>query len=534
MQLGRMFTPFTKESRFTVTPLAPASPLPQDYDSRPLASTSRQRNTLKLERQTQHDQPPPPQPRYDQLRGRPPLSETAEPTIPPPPIEKSVAGTSKMSKLSKLADSRSNIAKSFQTSSSRSFAADSASILTYPILRPSPASILSLSSDFTPSKAFTSVRPHIRRTVDASIEQERSDKLQAKSEGEHESPSGRLKYDGQSTATETLRPVSQKQGSRGPSKLALLAQSKAKQNPETVIPWVRPPPAPTRRSQAREAQEHNFRAKFVTPIGNRHTTTTGITTSYQSLGDLMSRGISGLPPSFPPPTDESRSTPLPVSGTSTKLSPLVSKPTPSSTPSDPSKLAMRVKQTQLQSGIPEVDVVEDMRNPPKPMLLSTGGPNAELPPFASVLLEEGESGKKSRREKVSVRKSRRDNGEVDVLSPDDVIFNARKGTSLAHKAGIRVKSTSTRTVTGILADSQGQIVRSNRQGPSLQQKTMAQSTNNMATTLIMQTPPSVIPPSGNISERISSPGVSTTQAVNMNDLTGPTSAVPKDRERWVH
>ena len=478
MKSWRMFTSSTKESRFTATPLASAHHLPQDYDSQSSVSTPRQRNILGLEMQTQHDHPPQPaysqhyDQHYDQREDGPPSPATTESTIPPPPIEKSIAGTPKKSKLSELADSRSTMysAKSFQTLSSRSFAVDSASILTYPILRPSPASRLSLSSDFAPSEASTSDSSHIRRAVDAAIEQERLDKLQAKPEGDPERSSSRSTDDGSSTATETPRPISQKQGSRGPSKLALLAQSKAKQNPETVVSWVRPPSASTRRSRVLEAQEHDVRTKFVTPIGNGPTATTAITTSYQSLGNLMSRGVSGLPPSFPPPTDESRSTPSPVSTKSTQprprsnssqRPPSVSKSTSSSTHSKPSKLAMKIKQAQ-QGGIPEADVIEDMGDPIKPIFLPTGEPNATPSSFASVLLDEDESGKKSRRKKDSVRKSRRDSGEVpsiraanrptdppafafDVPSPDDIIFNARKGTSLAHQADARIKSGSSVT-----------------------------------------------------------------------------------------
>lgn len=433
--------------------------------------------------QSQYDHPSPPQLHLDQHYGqhedRSPSPATTESTIPPPPIEKSIAGTPKKSKLSELADSRSTLysAKSFQTFSSRSFAVDGASVLTYPILRPSPASRLSLGSELAPSEALseesseasTSVSSHIRRAVDTAIEQERLDKIATKSEGDPERSSDRSTDDGSSTATETPRPTSQQQITRGPSKLALLAQSKAKQNPETIVSWVRPPSATTRRSRVLEAQEHNIHTKFLTPIGNGPTATTAITTSYQSLGNLISRGISGLPSSFPP-TDESRSTPSPVSTTSTQSRPKssssqkppsVNKSVSSSAPSKPSKLAMKIKQAQQQGVIPEADVIEDLRDPTKPMFLPTAGPNAEPSPFASVLLDEGQSGKKSRR-KGSTRKSRRGVEEVpsmktvthtknpsafafDIPSPDDIVFNARKGTSLAQRADARIKSGSPTT-----------------------------------------------------------------------------------------
>lgn len=465
-----------QESRFTATPLAPTHPLPQDYDSQSQMSTPRQRNALGLEMHVQHEPSPPQIPHYDQQYGqhedRPPSPAITESTIPPPPIEKSIAGTPKKSKLSELAHSRSTLytAKSFETMSSRSFAVDSASVLTYPILRPSPASSLSLGSDTAPSETPTSDTTHIQRAVVTAIEQERLDKLHVEPEGDSDRSSTKSTDDGSSTATETPRPVSQQQGARGPSKLALLAQSKAKQTPETLVSWVRPPSATPRRSRVLEAQGHNVRTKFLTPIANGPTATTAITTSYQSLGNLISRGGSGLPPSFPPQTDESRSTPSPVSTTSAKSRPKstssqkppsINKSASSTTPSKPSKLAMKIKQAQERGEIPEADFIEDLRDLTKPIFLPTGGPDARPSPFASVLLDEDESGKKPRGKRDSVRKSRRSNtlpiirtaGHItdqsafafDVPSPDDTVFNARKGTSLAQKADARTKTGSPTT-----------------------------------------------------------------------------------------
>ena len=119
---------------------------------------------------------------------------------------------------------------------------------------------------------------------------------------------------------------------------------------------------------------------------------------------------------------------------------------------------MKIKQAQQNKEIPEVDVIEDMRDPTKPLFLPIGEPNAKPSSFASVL-DEDESGKKSHRKKDGGRKSRRDDegapmmktaGHVtnpspfafDVPSPDDIVFNARKGTSLANA---RIKSGSPTT-----------------------------------------------------------------------------------------
>ena len=413
----------------------------------------------------------PPQPDHDQYNDRSPSPAATESTIPPPPIEKSIAGTPKKSKLAELAESRSTLslasAQSFHTMSSRSFAVDSASILTYPILRPSQASRLSLSSAYAPSETSTSDSSYVRRAVDAALEQERLDQLKPKTEDNPGHLSSGSTDDGSSTATETPRPVSQQRGTRGTSKLAQLAQLKTKQPTDTIVSWVKPPSATTRRSRLLETQEHSTRTKFVTPIANGPTATTAITTSYQSLGNLMPRGVSGLPPSFPPPTDESRSTPSPVStrsarpksSSSQKPPPL--KPASSPTHSRSSKLSIKAKQAQQQREIPEADVIEDMRDPVKPIFLPTGESNAKPSPFASVLLDEAEPGKKSRRRNDGTRRSNsseavpviRTAGHVanlppfafDVPSPDDVVFNARRGTSLSHKADARIKTSSPTT-----------------------------------------------------------------------------------------
>jgi hypothetical protein len=123
---------------------------------------------------------------------------------------------------------------------------------------------------------------------------------------------------------------------------------------------------------------------------------------------------------------------------------------------------MKIRQAQQQKEIPEADMIEDMRDPIKPIFLPTGQPDAKPSPFASVLLDEAEYGKKSRRGKGGTRKSRRDNEEApllmttghvtnpppfafDVPSPDDIVFNARKGTSLGQQADARTKSGSSTT-----------------------------------------------------------------------------------------
>ena len=455
LRLRRVFTSSSKDSMSTL-------PLSPECDSQSPISIQREPNAPELGMFPQHDYLSPPQfypdQRSDREEDRPPSSAIPEFRIPPPPMEKSAVDTSKKSKLSKLADSRSS-ANAFQNKGPRTFAVDSASVLTYPILRPSPASHLSLDPDPTFPEASASASSHIQRAVNAAIEQERLDKLQAKSEQDPQgSRSSRRWTDDVPSIpiTEAPRPVGQQPSTRGPSKLAMLAQSKSTQRPEAIVSWVRPPSATPRRSRVLEAQEHNIRTKFVTPIHNGPTATTAITTSYQSLGNLMSRGVSDLPPSFPPPTNESKLTPSRVLVTSrpepssSLKPPLLNK----STSTAPSKLAMKIIQAQQRGTIPETDVLEEAEDPATPIFIPPGEPQVRPSSFASVLLDEDET---SRRKKGLTPPPHRGNEEAfsiktagraknppvfafDVPSPDDIVFNARKGTTLAQRADSRIKS----------------------------------------------------------------------------------------------
>ncbi|ETW84470.1 hypothetical protein HETIRDRAFT_473103 [Heterobasidion irregulare TC 32-1] len=79
---------------------------------------------------------------------------------------------------------------------------------------------------------------------------------------------------------------------RAPSKLALLAQAKAKRTTSTSK--AKP------RSSSPESLLNTTRTEYLTPIANGPTATTAITTSYQTLNHLISPTRSVLPPSFPP------------------------------------------------------------------------------------------------------------------------------------------------------------------------------------------------------------------------------------------
>lgn len=201
------------------------------------------------------------------------------------------------------------------------------------------------------------------------------------------------------------------------SKLALLAQSKADASKGPRLPKTT--------------------TEYLTPISNGSTVTTAITTSYQSLYSL---------------TDPSRPAIIP------KLDVV---PLPSSNPTlneaKPSKLAMKIKRAN-QKHAEASNTEEEVITPPvSPMFQS---PRARASPSAFALLlvddpltssetqgsgnnevgqkEEGFDSHIGRTQKRKQSKppvptaSSSSSFAFDVPSPDDVVFNARRGTNLAH------------------------------------------------------------------------------------------------------
>jgi hypothetical protein len=198
--------------------------------------------------------------------------------------------------------------------------------------------------------------------------------------------------------------------------------------------------------------------EYITPIANGPTATTAITTSYQTLGNLLSPAQSALPPSFPPAGHNLSS--------------------PSSPEPRQSKLAMKSRKPHLKPGSSTEEDIAFIPVPVHTMFKPEGKRSRASPStFASILLDgfpltsdEDKGHRKERREKLP-RERRRGHDRTttsplddstanvkpsshkhkssavkvanmplgplgpfafDVPSPDDAVFNARRGTSLAR------------------------------------------------------------------------------------------------------
>ena len=227
---------------------------------------------------------------------------------------------------------------------------------------------------------------------------------------------------------------------RPQSKLAKLAQAKASSH--ALVPRV--PVSPTKELPKPHTE-------FLTPIANGATATTAITTSYQSLQSLSTTQSLKPVPLIQMPGGETRS----------------------------SKLVLKVKKAQAKS-LSQSSVTDDegsLPSPP-PLFLPSSTRSRALPSaFASLLLDDPltssedkdkdcKSPKYGREElnlvdmyQASLSRSKSTLGHeleqykrsrvkpptspdlsvrstsfaFDVPSPDDVVFNARRGTALAQR-----------------------------------------------------------------------------------------------------
>lgn len=319
-----------------------------------------------------------------------PPVDVDKPLPPPPPpseprysVAQSIATTAltepqqkKPSKLSTLATSRAASSRySTATKSSRQSATSvgGTSILTYPALRPSNESIMSMISEEAPSESASSTDTIVRRAIQTALDQEAEDRNGHNRPMEHEQqpkqPSGSPSKLSSSTSSQsTVRPTptpaspsklqaravassvasseapKSTEKSTQPSKLAMYAQSKAK-------PYVPKPKAPPR-PPSPNTLLHSTTTEYLTPIANGPTATTAITTSYQTLNHLMSPAKSALPPSFPP--HDYKPTPgLTSSHTEKKTS--------SSEPKQ-SKLAMKAKKSHAKPEVKANDAEEVMED----------------------------------------------------------------------------------------------------------------------------------------------------------------------------
>ncbi|KAI0356515.1 hypothetical protein OH77DRAFT_1535381 [Trametes cingulata] len=409
------------------------------------------------------------------------------------------AGSEKKSKLSALASSRSSAKSSASSVSGRSYITESASDITYPALRPSAASMISLipekrlpsrpsSMSAMSEQSESSVPTSMSRMVDEALKSalalEALDREAAKEPTTLSIPTSRPLSETTSTSSETASPArtavplrrsshpspaptptpgpgSPPPGDSMPhapstspgqprqlSKLARLAQAKAQE--QSQAPKAKAPSQPG----LILPRSHT---EYLIPTANGPTATTAITTTYQSLSSLLTKDQSRLPPSmqYPPPPNPRQAS-------------------PSAKSSEPkqSKLAMKSKSARSKmEPEPEFEptispVVEVPIFSPK-AIRSRASPSA----FASLLIDDDNGSpqaddlsRKHRHHHKHVRdhqrrhKERGDSDKMarhkerdipplppaplpplrgfafDVPSPDDIVFNARKGTSLGQRS----------------------------------------------------------------------------------------------------
>ena len=240
-----------------------------------------------------------------------PLPELPPPSLPRTSVAESQTpsdhpGKSK-SKLSALASSRvaSSKASTVVTQSSRlsSTTLGTTSIRTYPVLRPSSVSELSV-VDEEGGSATSSL---VRQAIQVALNKEAADRMGTSPPMQDREVQHDSSKTSSSSSKSTAKPTSEAKpgsptafytapeslpsssGERPASKLAKLAKSKQSGS--------KPSPA---RSPSPSTLLRTTHTEYLTPIANGPTATTAITTSYQSLNHLISPARSALPPSLPP------------------------------------------------------------------------------------------------------------------------------------------------------------------------------------------------------------------------------------------
>lgn len=389
-------------------------------------------------------------------------SKTSEKALPPKP-----PASSKPSKLSMLASSRAS------TRSSRSSDLETTSVLTYPALRPTAESRLSfatttrlpptektLPSIKAPSTTPSSMSGHVKQAIQTALEleahdRERAARLSPKSESSSASKASSVATvkptvphsPPRSDATSNLPIVRQDvEGKARPqSKLAALAQAKASANTSLMPKLPKSPP----NSPPKELPKS--RTQYFTPIANGATATTAITTSYQSLQSL-SRPQAQEPASL-----------VQMPGAEPKQSKLAKKvkkasEKPQSTPPDddtdsrviiPSPLFIPKPNNPRASPSAFASLLlDDPLTPPSPEDKDTHSAHKygrEVPNLVKVYEASHSQShsslglSQSQRHKSSRLRAAPPGSKInlgfafDVPSPDDIVFNARRGTSLAHR-----------------------------------------------------------------------------------------------------
>ena len=365
--------------------------------------------------------------------------------VPPP-----VALPPKKSKLSILASSRSNVVSSRSESSRFSGIALSGSVKTFPALRPSaqsaqppdpstraPTSANRSEHKDNGSTIGPSTSSVVRRAIQTALELEAIDE---------EAPKTRLRPSPpkiEDTPEVRSRPSSQSSehpvrevhtfgvpATRPPSKLLAMAKANANKNARLPKPVT----------------------EYLTPVANGSTVTTAITTSYQTLHTLTDPTISRVIP-------EQYVVPLGASPPEQRQS----------------KLALKMKKANAKPTIAvpqEEEITPPLLSPVfdlKPSAHVRASPSA----FASMLVDDTLIPSEDKKERLSPhteemcpvhgtpqkdrrRSQRRRKSDrlpppepssptsfnFEGPSPDDIVFNARRGTSLAQQKHLPL-STST-------------------------------------------------------------------------------------------
>ncbi|KAF8665717.1 hypothetical protein AX16_000167 [Volvariella volvacea WC 439] len=408
-----------------------------------------------------HYRPPSvPVPDSDEIPEIPEVVSSANPpeADQPPPVPP------KKSKLSSLASARSASTKSESTRGSGLTV--TGSIKTYPVVRPSTRSAQPIDSaahsdviselESVPSSVASAINRAIQTAMQAeppippTPQSSRNSASTADSKGPITTTQSPAITSAPSTVSQTESQPSRSAG-KPLSKLAKLAQAKAEssRSHQSLTPSNplmakigTPPRLPPERTE------------ILTPVANGPTVTTAITTSYQSLYSLV---------------DPSRPAMIPA----LSVVPLSHGPVQDT---QQSKLAQKIKkkyEKQASRPIPETELAASKDLPifdPSLPSRSRASPSA----FASVLLDDtltplpgkekhahkhskdGKADGMAKAEGVSGRhhehkhRSRKHRSRLpsapenpsphafkfDEPSPDDIVFNARRGTSLAqHRTG---------------------------------------------------------------------------------------------------
>ena len=396
------------------------------------------------------------------------------------------------SKLSKLESSRGSSFSTRSESSRSSGTFVTGSIKTFHALRPSAQSERPLSSVASskqlPSPSSTPIPSAsssiIQRAIQTALELEAVDREatpkpsqpRVEPSDRSETPTPNYHQLANITSSPKTPPVSP---TRPLSKLALLAQQKAEggSRPSTLKRLSTPPQSPPssrplsklamlaqqKVDATRMPKLPKTSTEYLTPIANGPSVTTAITTSYQSLYSL---------------TDPSRSNVIPK----LDVVPLhLSVEAPSPTDHRPSKLAMKIKKRagDKSGTVSELSPEEPIMPPPSSLFQSKSTQARASPSaFASVLVldnlhnhqdknmtKDDLGDHKHRKEKVPARKIIRDGSTsnhsyhsqkpkhinslshdptpfaFNVPSPDDIVFNARKGSAFKDVASASPKPT---------------------------------------------------------------------------------------------